>query len=112
MFVFEFQGERRSKTGAKINDFSCETHRRCRTLQNGKSNCRLLYVIKTLKLPDNVKFCLSSQQSFAHCISKIRQDLSFPTLASKKISRPSDGGGGGGAGVCPKKKLLNFWIPI
>ena len=38
---------------------------------------------------------------------KIRQDLSFPTLASKKISRPSDGGGGGGAGVCPKK---SFWI--
>ena len=43
-------------------------------------------------------------------ISKIRQDLSFPTLAAKKISRPS---GGGGGGVCPKKKnLLNSWIPI
>ena len=71
MFVFEFQGERRSKTGAKINDFSCETHRRCRkTFQNGKSNNRLiyLYVIKTLKLFDHVKFCLLSQQSFAHCI--------------------------------------------
>ena len=65
MFVFEFQGEPRSKTGAKTTDFSCETHRRCRTLQNCKSK---YYVIKTLKLLDNVKFCLLSQQSFAHCI--------------------------------------------
>ena len=61
MFVFEFQGEPRSKTGAKTTDFSCETHRRCRTLQNGKSNyiticdknaktfrqCQILLVVTT-----------------------------------------------------------------
>ena len=44
-------------------------------------------------------------------VSKLRQEMTFPTLASKKISRPA-------GGVCPKKKTfwifgsrLKFWIP-
>ena len=67
MFVFEFQGEPRSKTGAKTTDFlvrRTEDAEHCRTV----NQTILLYVIKTLKLFDNVKFCLLSQQSFAHCI--------------------------------------------
>ena len=65
IFVFEFQGESRSKTGARTTDFfvrHTEDAEHCRTV-----NQTIDYVIKTLKLLDNIKFCLLSQQSFAHC---------------------------------------------
>ena len=40
------------------------------------------YVIKMLNLFDNVKFCLLSQQSFAHCIYSSNINSIF--VASKK----------------------------
>ena len=74
--------------------------------ENRQNIAKMQYKFITIYYPSDTKYCFCWLEQIQ---SKIRQDLSFPTLAAKKISRPSGGGGGGGGGVCPKKNLLNFW---